>query len=415
MPKKVGVAGGGAAGLMAAITAARLGAQVTILERNDRLGKKILATGNGKCNLGNRCLSASEYYTSGDSGFVGECLECFGTKETIRFFEELGLELKDKNGYLYPACEQAGAVLDVLRYEAAALGVGLVTECRVRQIERDAGNGKILVRGDGGGFLFDSLVLACGGRAAPKTGSDGSGFLLAGQIGHSIVPVVPALVQLRCREDFLKSVSGVRAEAVVSLLHQQKGISERGELQLTDYGISGIPVFQLSRTVNYILQKQKEAEISIDFLPWHTKEEFHRLCTVRRQLLRNRTVEEYFTGLVHKKLVLLFLRLAGLKAGESVDKADPEKIRRFYSLCRDFRVHVTGSNSFDNAQVCAGGIPLWEITRNMESRMTPGVYPAGELLDVDGRCGGYNLQWAWCSGYLAGRAAAGGGNGKCCV
>ena len=410
MRRDVGVAGGGAAGPTAAITAARLGARVTILERNDRPGKKILATGNGKCNLGNQKLAVSEYYTSGDPGFVAECLERFGTKQTIRFFEELGLGVKDKNGYLYPACEQASAVLDVLRYEAAALGVRLITECRVRRIEADRGSGKILVWGDDDRYSFDSLVLACGGRAAPKTGSDGNGFFLAGQLGHSMVPVVPALVQLRCREDFFKSVAGVRAEAVVRLLTQLGEFSERGELQLTDYGISGIPVFQLSRTVNYILQGQKEVEVSIDFLPWYTKEEFGSLCTARRQRLGNRTAEEFFTGLVHKKLILLLLRLAGLKAGESVDEADPEKIERFYRLCRDFRVHVTGSNSFDSAQVCAGGIPLCEITESMESRKAPGIYLAGEILDVDGKCGGYNLQWAWCSGFLAGQGAAGGGS-----
>ena len=129
-----------------------------------------------------------------------------------------------------------------------------------------------------------------------------------------------------------------------------------------------------------------------------------------RQRLGNRTAEEFFTGLVHKKLILLLLRLAGLKAGESVDEADPEKIERFYRLCRDFRVHVTGSNSFDSAQVCAGGIPLCEITESMESRKAPGIYLAGEILDVDGKCGGYNLQWAWCSGFLAGQGAAGGGS-----
>ena len=269
MRRDVGVAGGGAAGLTAAITAARLGARVTILERNDRPGKKILATGNGKCNLGNQKLAVSEYYTSGDPGFVAECLERFGTKQTIRFFEELGLGVKDKNGYLYPACEQASAVLDVLRYEAAALGVRLITECRVRRIEADRGSGKILVWGDDDRYSFDSLVLACGGRAAPKTGSDGNGFFLAGQLGHSMVPVVPALVQLRCDGTFFRALSGVRAQSEIRLLIDgREAARERGELQLTDYGISGIPVFQFSRLVSRAVHDQKQCEARIDFIPY---------------------------------------------------------------------------------------------------------------------------------------------------
>lgn len=406
MKRTVGIIGGGAAGMMAAVTAAGQGASVTILEGNDRVGKKILSTGNGKCNLGNRKLDLEEYYT-GQPGRLKECMERFGTEDTIAFFQGIGLLLKEKNGYLYPACEQASAVLDVLRFELAALGVHVITGCKVKKILPGQKGGQITVHSEGQRFCFDSVVIACGGKAAPKTGSDGSGFRLAEQIGHKLQPTVPALVQLRCREPYLKAVSGVRADAMVRVWDGGRCVAcERGELQLTDYGISGIPVFQLSRQVNYILRRQREVEVTVDFLPDYGKKEYEVLQTGRKLLQNDRTVEEFFTGMLHKKLMQQFVKMAGLKPGESAGAADENAMKEVYRLCREWKLHVNGHHSYDNAQVCAGGVPLDQVTENLESRRAPGVYFAGEILDVDGKCGGYNLQWSWCSGYLAGKAAA---------
>lgn len=427
MRRTVGIVGGGAAGMMAAITAARQGALVTLLEGNDRVGKKILSTGNGKCNLGNRKLDQEQYHTE-QPGLLKECLERFGTEDTVSFFQGIGLLLKEKSGYLYPACEQASAVLDVLRFELEALGVQVVNGCKVKQIMPGQKGGKvsgqtimrdgqvplgqadsrIIVKSDKRTFRFDSVVIACGGKAAPKTGSEGSGFQLAEQIGHKLIPTVPALVQLKCRESYLKAVSGVRADAVIRVWNDGQCIAgERGELQLTDYGISGIPVFQLSRQVNYILGKQKEVEITVDFLPDYGQEEYEVLQAGRKLLQNDRTVEEFFTGMLHKKLMQQFVKMAGLKPGESAAAADEDAVKKVYRLCREWKLHVNGHNSYDNAQVCAGGVPLDEVTENLESRKAPAIFFAGEILDVDGKCGGYNLQWAWCSGYLAGKAAAG--------
>ncbi len=439
MAIKIGIIGGGAAGMMAAITAAGQGANVTLLEGNDRLGKKILSTGNGKCNLGNEKLDMEEYYTSAPD-FLEKSLQRFSTDDTIDFFRGLGLLIKSKNGYLYPAGEQAAIVLDVLRFEVEAKGVHIVTECKVDKIESigqnsyaspknaeawkktssleteivkgntlETGNqrGGFTVIGGGKQYHFDKIIIACGGQAAPKTGSDGSGYKLAKKLGHSLIPTVPALVQLRCREDYLKNVAGVRADALIKVLAQGEIVAvERGELQLTDYGISGIPVFQLSRIVNYMLMEKKEVAVAIDFLPDFDESSYEQLQIGRTLLQGQRTVEEYFTGMLNKKLMLQFIRMAGLKPTEEIAAAEPAKIKRVYALCRNWTVHVTGSNTYDNAQVCAGGVPLEELTEDMESRKTPGVYFAGEILDVDGKCGGYNLQWAWCSGYLAGMAAA---------
>lgn len=409
MGYSVGIVGGGAAGMMAAITAARCGALVTLLEGKDRPGKKILSTGNGKCNLGNEKLDMEEYYTESPD-FLEKCLGRFGTADTVAFFQEIGLMLKRKSGYLYPMSEQASSVLDVLRYELHRQKVQVITDCKIETVEMVGAC--IRLKGSGKTYCFDRVILACGGQAAPKTGSDGSGYRLAEKLGHSLVPVVPALVQLRCREDFLKAVAGVRADVLLTAAAAAGDgalIQERGELQLTDYGISGIPVFQISRVVNYILRKEKEVEIRLDFLPDITEEALGQLVTDRKPLQRGCTVEAFFTGLLNKKLMLLFIRLAGLKAAEDAASADQKKMNLVYRLCKCFTVHVIGSNSFDNAQVCAGGVPLDEVTEQLESRKAPGIYFAGEILDVDGRCGGYNLQWAWCSGHIAGMAAAGAG------
>lgn len=417
--KRIGIIGGGASGMAAAITAARWGADVTILERNDRLGKKILATGNGKCNLGNLELGVDAYYGN-DADFISQTLERFNEQDTVAFFKKLGLMIKDRNGYLYPASEQAAAVLDVLRYELQALGVQVITECKVNHIKKDPHSGEILVSDGVKEYGFDAVILACGSKAAPKTGSDGSGYKLAKQLGHALIPTVPALVQLKCREDYLKAVAGVRADAEIRVLADPRRKAsegacynknyvavERGELQLTEYGISGIPVFQLSRQVNYILREKDQVCVEIDFLPDLSKEEFGDLCREREKGLgRGRTVEEFFTGMLNKKIMLLFMKLAGLKGHISINEAEPAKLKQVYELCKNWRVMVTGSNSYDNAQVCAGGVDTTEVTANFESRLVPGVYIVGELLDVDGKCGGYNLHWAWASGVLAGKHAA---------
>lgn len=410
--KKIGVIGGGASGMMAAITAARRGGDVTILESGDRLGKKILSTGNGKCNLGNRLLNAEQYHGAEES-YIRRCLERFGTKESVAFFRGIGLLVKEKNGYLYPLCEQAGAVLDALRFEVKALDIRVLYDFPVEEIHRAYGEtGAFVVRGNGREETFDRVILAAGGKAAPQTGSDGRGYELAKRLGHRICPVVPALTSLKCREDFFKGIAGVRTEAEISLLLRDgKPLkTERGELQITDYGISGIPVFQLSRTAGYLLKEAGELSVKIDLLPDLSSEELQSYFQERRTSCLDqageRTAEEFFTGVINKKLMILFLKLASLKGSQSLSEIPERQFQKVLRMCKDFRVTVTGTGSFQNAQVCAGGVDTAQVTEDMESKLVKGLYFAGEVLDVDGRCGGYNLQWAWTSGYLAGKAAA---------
>ncbi len=402
---KVAVIGGGASGMMAAITAAEQGAAVFLYEGNDRVGKKILATGNGKCNFSNRDCSMENYY-SRDKKRVEAVLGRFEAEDSIAFFKRAGMLVKDKNGCLYPASEQASTVLDILRMQLAENKVQVLTDCRVSGISRGK-TGRFLVETEKSGQTCDRVIIACGGKAAPKTGSDGNGYRLAQSMGHALTPVVPALVQLRCAEEYLKAVAGVRLDAKVSLCIDEKTEScERGELQLTDYGISGIVVFQLSRIAAYGLFYKKKVSVYIDCLPDFSEKEYEQFVWQRKKACGEKTVEEFFTGMLNKKLMLLFIKLAGLKGNELIKNADGKKIDRVFGLCKSFPLTIKASNSFDNAQVCAGGIPLSEVSEGLESLLVKGLYFAGEILDADGKCGGYNLQWAWASGYVAGKNAA---------
>lgn len=422
--RKVAIIGGGAAGMAAAIEAAKNGAEVTIYEHTDRLGKKILSTGNGKCNLGNYDLKP-EYYYSHCMERVSSCLERFTTGDTIAFFHELGLCVKEKNGYIYPLAEQAAVVLDVLRFAVEQYGIRVLYEAKVNRICRkkvSGGQEKLCIETDKDSAFYHCVILACGSKAAPKTGSDGSGFELAKMLGHKIVPVLPSLVQLRCSDSFCKAIAGIRAEADIHIYAGQKLISkESGELQLTDYGISGIPVFQLSGAVNRYLYEAEHKKVGgkqttapslvarINFLPHMDEKTFEQMIQDRCRDHRGRThltVEEFFTGILNKKLMMQFIRLAGLQPAASAAGVKTEQLCKVFTLCRSFEMHITGSNGFDNAQVCTGGVDVAEVTDQLESVKLKNVYFAGEILDVDGRCGGYNLQWAWTSGVIAGRAAA---------
>ncbi len=398
--KKIAVIGGGASGMMAAITAARKGARVTVFEGNDRVGKKILATGNGKCNYSNRDMDETHFYAT-DLNFVKKVLSDFSVEDTEQFFAELGMLTFDREGYLYPASEQAATVLDVLRMTLDKLGIRVVTECKIRKIIKTE-NHSFLINKEN----FDRVILTCGSKASPKTGSDGSGYELAKALGHKITKVVPALVQL-CVKENLKSVSGVRAKTKVTLFVDGKNAgTESGELQLTDYGISGIVVFQLSRLAAYALGENKKVKVSVDFFKDYTDAQYKQFAENRLETLKDRTVEQFFTGMLNKKLMLYFIKEAGLTPDMPVFKADRKKLEHVFSLCRNWTLTVKEPKGFDNAQVCAGGVPLLEIKETMESKICPGLYFAGELLDVDGKCGGYNLQWAWSSGHQAGYFAA---------
>lgn len=423
MAKQIVIIGGGASGLAAAVAAAGAGAAVTVVEHKDRVGKKLLMTGNGKCNLTNMSDFHGKYYSSGKSSLarIYGTLERFNASDTRAFFQSLGLYTREKrDGGVYPMGEQASTVLDVLRSACRRRGVRFLTNCEVYRIEPAKNGGRISytrriygqpetknkkgrepVREEKASLTYDRLILAAGSQAAPATGADGSGYMLARQLGHSIVPVLPALVQLRCAGGYFKSIAGVRAQAAITLyVDGTRAADETGELQLTDYGISGIPVFQISRIAAVSLYHKQACTVSIDFLA----------CLEGEPSLNGQEgkgVEEFLSGMVHKKLAALICRRHGIGAQETVAEAGAPRVLACIYELRHFEVTVSEPNSFENAQVCSGGVPLSEVSEDFASLKCPDVYLVGELLDCDGICGGYNLQWAWATGILAGEAAAG--------
>lgn len=409
MKRRIAVIGGGAAGMMAAVQAARDGAAVTIYERNDRIGKKILSTGNGKCNFSNEKMDQSCYHGSGCT-LLPAVYDVFGVQETKDFFEQLGMRIREVNGYLYPASGQASTVLDLFRYELDRLSVDIHTGQRITGIRQDKGGIRVQTESHTNvGSIYDAVILTCGGAAAPGTGSDGAGWKLAKQLGHRIIPAVPALTALRCREDYYKQVAGVRCDAKLTLyIEEQKICEERGELQLTDYGISGIPVFQFSRHAAYALRESKSVTVEISFLPDYAEQEYDRFWQERWDRQGHQPMEIFLTGIVNKKINLLLLRLAGIRGNETAGNVPPKARKKLQGLYRFLRAEIQGTNSFEQAQVSAGGVDCAQVTEHLASRIADGIYFAGEILDIDGICGGYNLQWAFSSGTVAGRAAAGG-------
>ena len=404
--RTVGIIGGGASGLMAAISAARAGAQVTLIEHMDRVGKKILSTGNGRCNLTNYRMEP-ECYRCSQKDFPMKVIQGFGVEETLEFFKYLGIVPKDRNGYVYPNSDQAASVLDVLRWETERLGIRVLLSCQVSVIkpQRDGG---FLIRSSQGTLHTDTLILAAGSKAAPSTGSDGSGYELAKALGHKVIKPLPALVQLRCQGTLYKQLAGIRTEARIRLLADGICMAEdKGELQLTDYGLSGIPVFQVSRFAAKALYNKQEVTAVLNFMPQMSEEEFTVFLAERARLRPQKTAEEFLTGLFHKKMIALWVKCSRISKEKPVGTYSEEELRTLVRLIQQFEVNVEGTNSFEQAQVCCGGVSTEEVKEDtLESSYVPGVYFAGEILDVDGICGGYNLQWAWSSGWIAGREAA---------
>ncbi len=408
--KRIIVIGGGASGMMAAITAAKEGALATIIEHNDRIGKKILSTGNGRCNFTNT-RQEPDCYRSDNPAFPWKVVSAYPAARAIADFTAMGIYSKNKNGCLYPFSEQASAVLDVLRMEIARLEIQVQTGKHVVEI-RKKGRGLlscILEEGKKRSHIEgNAVILACGSKAAEKLGSDGSGYTIAKSLGHQIVPVVPALVQLKCKEEYFKALAGVRAHGKVTILVNGKACaSDTGEIQLTDYGISGIPVFQVSRFAARAAAEKKRTAAVLDFMPDFTREQMLSFLKLRVKEHPEKTMEVFFTGVLHKKLSGVLMKQAKLPWSKSSGALTEQEIEDLADVVKGLTVQVLAPNPFGMAQVCAGGVDTREVDPDtMESLLVKGVYFAGEILDVDGMCGGYNLQWAWSSGYLAGKGAA---------
>lgn len=403
--KRVIIIGGGASGLMAAIAAARQGAKVTLLEKNKQTGKKLLVTGNGRCNFTNRNQTLSNY-RSKEPEFVRQALEDFSMPDTVGFFEELGLLVKDRAGYLYPNSGQASSVAELLRLEVQRLQVKVACNTEVVSVEKE-GN-VFRVKTEGWIYDGDAVILACGSKAAPETGSTGDGYRFAEQFGHNIIKPLPALTGLYAEEKDCAKLSGIRQDARVTLTVDGEICAEdEGEVQFTSYGLSGIPVFQVSRYVSRALEEGRRCRISLDLWVTHSEELIVRILRDRQPHTGNRSGTDVLLGMFPEKLSQVLLERADISLKKKGREWSDKELCCLAGQMKHLTFSVKKCRGYEQAQVCTGGVPLSELQGiSMESVLVPGLYLAGELLDVDGACGGYNLQWAWTSGYLAGKHAA---------
>ncbi len=400
------IIGGGASGMTAAIFSAKKGDETIILEHNDRPGKKILSTGNGRCNLTNRNLKRdidSHFANLGcaDRSFYKNVIDRFGIDDTISFFEGLGLMMKDRGDLVYPLSDQASSVLDVLRFALDDLGVRVITSCNVSDASGSSDKG-FKVTTDKGIFTSDKLIIATGSKAAPSTGSDGSGYAIASKFGHMVNEVKPGLVQLRSDAGWLKAVSGVRCSADLSLYDGDEMICvESGELQFTDYGLSGIVAMDISNRLPGCIH---EPSVHIDLMPGESISSLRESLIKRKNIFPQRNAADLMSGTLNKKLGLLLLKLTGIRQDTAASMIKDEDIGRMSGLIKDLKVIISGTNGFKEAQICLGGVDCSEIDENMQSRIVPLLYFCGEILNLHGDCGGYNLQLAWSTGAIAGMA-----------
>lgn len=403
---KILIIGGGAAGMTAAIFASRNGAKVIIVEQLPKVGRKILATGNGRCNLTNINIDIRRYHGN-NVKFAYGALSRFGYLDTIQFFEDLGLHCIEEEGRIYPASLQASSVLDVIRYEMKTLGVEEICDARVTEIIKDK-SGFALKLKDKRMIHGDKVIVTTGGKANPGLGSNGSGYDLVRSFGHKIVDTFPALVQLRLDAPYLKSITGVKLIGKASIEVEGKILREEsGEILFTNYGVSGPPVIQLSRCVGEQIKLGKNPIFNLDLFPQINKDEVLQLLKKRCNLRVEKPLDFSFVGLINKRLINVLLKEAKITdVYIPCGKVTKEQLLAISNIMKKWSFNITGTKSWSEAQVTAGGLDVKDIdSKTMESKLMPGLYFAGEIIDIDGDCGGYNLQWAWSSGYLAGISA----------
>ena len=397
----VGIIGGGASGMAAALAAAENeNVQVILFERQARLGRKLQATGNGRCNLTNLNAMSGGYHGE-QAEFAVTALEAFSVEQTMEWFRKLGLfTVAEDSGRVYPYSDQANSVVDVLRFALRNENIRLELGYEVTRIRKN--DGGFLVESGENAFFCDRIVVACGGLAGTKLGGSMSGYQLLRSMGHKMTKLRPTLVQLKCGWNGVGALKGGRANCHAQIIRDGKLHSQStGEIQFTEYGLSGPVIFEVSRDACY---GRGEWLCRLDFLPDFSEEELH--CELQKRRKTELSSEELLTGILHNRLGRVLTKAAGIAANRAISELSDQELAAVCCGVKAFEVALTEPMGMDSAQVTAGGMVTAEFDpATMESRLVPGLFACGEVLDIDGDCGGYNLQWAWSSGRCAGLAA----------
>ena len=399
----IGILGGGASGMAAALAAAENpDVQVVLMERQARVGRKLGATGNGRCNLTNLHAAEGGYHGE-DASFAAFAISAFGPERTLQWFSSLGLfTVAEDSGRVYPYSDQANSVVDVLRFALERENITVKLGFEAEKVKKTAAGFRIESKEES--VECDRLIIACGGLAGTKLGGTMSGYKFLRGLGHKCTKLRPTLVQLKSSWGGCTGLKGVRCNCHAAIFHNGRMHSQStGELQFTEYGISGPVIFELSRDV---CQEKGEWICRLDFLPGI--EEMALLTELQRRRTTKLPASELLTGILHNRLGRILTQSGGISQNRMVSELNDYELQQVCCNVKDFEIGLTEPMGMDCAQVTAGGILTREFDeKTMESRVTPGLYACGEVLDIDGDCGGYNLQWAWSSGRLAGLHAGG--------
>ena len=399
------IIGAGASGLITAIELGRKGFPVKLFERNSKIGKKILASGNGKCNISNRYIEPGRFHSQ-NPDFAAAVLEGYPYETVERFFASIGLPLiEEKEGKIFPMSLQASSVLKLLEYEAERLGVEILCDCAVRSIAKK--KDLFVLETSGGTEYGSSVVLAAGSPAAPQLGGNESGIGLAESLGHSLIPSYPSLVQLSSDEKWVRQASGVKVSGRVRLYSNGSYIAERnGDLLFTGYGISGLAILDISREASLHLAAYAWCELRIDLLPAMGREKLIRFLLKRIGRESQKPLALWLTGVINDKLIPVVLEQSGCRASYE-GELDRKEIGRLAYALKNLKLGISGTRGFKGAEVATGGVDTREINpETMESRKINGFYLVGEVVDVDGERGGFNFHFAWVSGMRAAKAIA---------
>ena len=401
---RVAIIGAGASGLVCAIEAARKGNAVTLFEKNSKVGRKILATGNGRCNISNEKINITRYHGESPS-FAKEALRRFDTFTCKAYFRSLGLEMREgEEGRLYPMSHQASSVVDLLIHEARSLHVNVLLESEVTKIEKK--DAEFILHVNAQTHVFDACVIATGSVAMPTLGSSGSGYDFAKSLGHSVIEPYPSLVQFISDEPFLKEASGVKMDAGVELyIDNQKCQSVQGDLLFTTYGLSGSAILEISRKASKAFVDGETVHVVLDLLPSLSREALGSLLQKRLSFAKGKSLSLWLEGIIPKKLALFILQREKLTSLKDASSLGAKEMKKILFALKSLRLHVKATKGFESAEVCAGGVDVRALdAQNLMSHTIKNLYFCGEVLDIDGDCGGFNLHFAWASGFLIGQS-----------